>query len=201
MRYLNGCVVAVMLCELLIGCGASTAQSSPGSVPSKISQQSLQARGIGGATPAPGGHITGVLQTQGTAHPAPMLFPDNSKEAPAHFVSTAVAERAAGLGTIYGAKLHLKGAQLMRMAQTDVARGGQPAFISPNRMVYQLSTTFSTDYGVHGNHWSSGTRIFAVDAETGKVLGSSIHGNMTASSQAERLKAARLYKRSPAFIR
>ena len=44
---------------------------------------------------------------------------------------------------------------------------------------YEVATTFTSDQQSHGNHWSSGQRIFYLDAETGRVIAIQTIGKMT----------------------
>jgi hypothetical protein len=41
------------------------------------------------------------------------------------------------------------------------------AQISPSRLIYEIVTAFSTPLSIRGNTWTSGTRVFLVDAQTG----------------------------------
>lgn len=91
--------------------------------------------------------------------------------------------RAVGLDLARNNVLSVRSEELRSWSETDTARSGvRDYLIDPNRLVYEVTTTFRSDYAIRSNHWSSGTRRFIVDAQTGAVLLSQTVGNMTANA-------------------
>lgn len=78
--------------------------------------------------------------------------------------------------------LNIDKVTLKRWGDTETARAGvMDPQIDPNRLVYEVVTKFDQPYGIRGNIWSSGKRIYIVDAVTGEVYLSRTIGNMTQS--------------------
>lgn len=154
----------------LIGCGGS---SSSGSAGSRLGTQSQTV--ATSASPAPFGPTTQNLG------PIPLRYPANAGVAASSLVSVQTAAQRVGVGAL-NSPLKIQSATLIPWSATQAYQSGFRLFtIDPNRQVYQVATTFSTPLSVKENTWSSGTRVFVVDAATGDVIWSITRGNQTAS--------------------
>ena len=86
---------------------------------------------------------------------------------------------------------HLENIQAKRWAESPAATGSLELLsVDPNREVYQVDTTFNKTYMHKGNVWSSGSKTFVVDAETGDILWSRTGGSLVQSAASVRHRLA-----------
>lgn len=128
------------------------------------------------ATPGPYGlNLPGLI--------APILYPDNAGVSLSRFISPMLLARKYHLGDV-SSGLSIREVTFEKFSQVDIIRSAHfvPRTIGPNRMVYNVVTTFVTDQQAHGNHWSSGRKTFILDAQTGLVLFINTIGNRTVNA-------------------
>jgi len=141
----------------------------------------------------PGPQVPSSTKHGAYSGPTPISYPANLDAArTGKLISTQEALSRIRLDNahIVGQGLKLQTINLVRWS--DVARepgtGGLVLmFISPNRMVYEVKTTFDS-YTHRGSTWSSGTRTFVIDAESGVSFYSGIQGHLTHSDHQDRLR-------------
>ena len=134
----------------------------------------LRSGPMNGTSPAPNGVSV-------STHMALPLHVANAGETIRPLSRLEVAKRI-GLKTSRNSALRVQGIALKRWADTDIARAGiQNPLIDPNREVYEVTTAFNTPYWIRANEWSSGHRIYIIDAVTGEVYLSRTTGNMIQS--------------------
>jgi hypothetical protein len=127
---------------------------------------------------------------------APVHYPANDPTAVSNttpkFISVPAAAAAVGLGRVDN-PLRLANVLLTSFATTESAKSGKFRLyaVSPHRMVYEVTAIFSRPYSIRGNTWSSGKRVYLVDASTGDVLYSVTTGTMTTNSGRVRSQQAR----------
>lgn len=133
---------------------------------------------VGSTVPNDGSYLHGAYNGK-----APMMFPDNSKTDRSQLLTPEQA--ASKLHTGRAASVMVRGAQGTQttMLWSQVNTGNfSPTYISSNRLVYQVVTTYTTPFTVHGNTYSSGQRTIIVDAQTGQALYGTTTGTLTSRS-------------------
>ena len=109
--------------------------------------------------------------------PAPgvEIYPDNSRRPASSFLRPAAVIHLLKLGTTSATQPYrVRSTLLMPYGRSRSASANLQ--VSPLRMIYEVTTTFSTPVSVGGNAWQSGERVFLVDAQTGNVLESATGG-------------------------
>ena len=115
----------------------------------------------------------------------PLIYAANSFKSSSFFVPPMSLGRLLNPSLVH-TPLKVQSVVLKHWAAAPLSRVLNVYYIDRNRMVYEVTTTFNTDYAVRGNHWSSGRRTFVVDAETGRILLSNVVGRMTKNAGLDR---------------
>lgn len=205
--------VFLWLTVILVGCGGGAATSPSGGIPNgggrtleTMNASAIRHTGTASTTAreldalpqnsAAGPIVPNGLAAHSAYRIAPVHYPANDSTVVPNttpkFISVPAAAAAVGLGRI-GNPLRLSTVLLTSFSTTKSAKSGKFRLyaVSPHRMVYEITAIFSRPYSARGNTWSSGKRVYIVDASTGDVLYSVTTGTMTTNSGRVRSQQAR----------
>lgn len=197
---LKNVIIATAAAIILTSCGtaAKTAgsRSSSGAIPLSGVRQSSVAGVEGNALPIlpqrpsanRGMAVPGGLTVHAPFKSADVKYPANPGVTP-QLSSTAVLQK---IRLSVGGPLAVQTVSVRRFGDIDAIAKGRLRLltVSPDRAVYEVKTAFSAPYSIRGNTWSSGTRTFIVDAQTGDVLMGQTNGTLVHSMHIDTLHRA-----------
>jgi len=155
---------AIVIVAGFSGCGGSNSQST-----------SVQPQSVTGSRAA-----QSVAQSTGAA----LQYPRNDNAASLASFKSSVQISQAILSAPSERMMQLAQANLVRFSQTNQAARGMNLYsVDPNRMVYEITATFSSHYTYFGTVWSSGSKVYVVDAASGDVLYATVSGTQTGGPQ------------------
>jgi len=197
MAMLKNVIVSAAAVMLLTSCSSAAKTAAPGTpagqIPASTAKHTSAAGIAGNALPtlpqgsgaAFGGAVPGGLNAHGPYSPADVTYAGNAGATP-KLSSTDVLQR---LRLSTSGPLMVQSVTAKRFGDVDAIAKGRLNLltVSPDRTVYEVRTTFAAPYSIRGNTWSSGTRTFIVDAQTGDVLMGQTDGSLVHSVHVDTL--------------
>ncbi|MFY9779238.1 MAG: hypothetical protein WAJ85_01855 [Candidatus Baltobacteraceae bacterium] len=186
-------VLAAAAGFLLVSCGGSNTDQTPSTVShsaslTRTSQAASSGTGQLPLLPQSAGAAVGPVVPGGLdPHPltvlAPIKYPGNASGSFATFLTQAdITDK---LNLAVNSQLHFNEMTLKQFGSiAEIAAGRFNALaVARDRMVYEVTTTFSLPFSSHGNTWSTGTRKFVADAATGDVIYTLTTGTLVSSTE------------------